>query len=178
MSKEEWRDVKGYERLYQVSNMGRVKSFHYDLTAGRIMKPIQHSNGYYVVMLYRNGDSQINLIHRLVARAFVKQPSPDRDQVNHKNGSKADNRAENLEWVTRQQNIRHRHEILGMEYGKPPVVRGGANGQSKLTRRDVKEIRRLYATGKYTQQELAEIFGVTQVNIGFIVRRETWKHIP
>ena len=95
---EIWKDVVGYEGLYQVSNLGQVK------THQKILK--QYGDRYSRVGLYKN-KRQINcVVHRLVAIAFI--PNPLRlPQVNHKNGIRSDNRAENLEWVTNRENVIH-----------------------------------------------------------------------
>jgi len=173
---EQWKDIDGYEGLYQVSDRGRAKrvaggpSTH----AGRILKPIKHPNGYLTVTLYRGGKSKQMLVHRLVAIAFLGDPPPG-CEVNHKNGDKTDNRTENLEWVTASENMKHAYRVLGKQ---APCVNGEAHGCSKLMRREVIEIRKLSDVGGHTQAELAEMFGVSKGNIGYIVRRKSWKHVP
>ncbi len=174
MSKEIWKDVIGYEGLYQVSNMGRIKSFHHSAT-GQILKPQDNGHGYLQITLYGHGRPKQACMHRLVLRAFYGlPPSPDH-QGNHKNGIRSDNRLDNLEWMTKSENEKHACRVLGKA---PPLVAGETNGQSKLTDEDVIEIRRLYATGEHTQRELGDRFGVDRATIGLIVRRETWKHVP
>lgn len=94
MFTEKWKDVPGYEGLYQVSNLGRVKSFHRGV---RILKPVMNSYGYYMVFLYKDGKRKEVLVSRLVAEAFI--PNPDNlPLVNHKSEVKTDNSVENLEW--------------------------------------------------------------------------------
>jgi len=175
MSREEWRDVNGYEELYQVSDRGRVKRVArgHGTHPGRILRPGQHRNGYLTVMLYRDGKQARVYVHRLVAVAF-HGPAPEGCEVNHRNGDKHDNRTENLEWMTKSENHKHAYRVLGQE---PISIKGEANGHSKLTRREVVEIRRLYATGDYTQRELGEMFGVSDVCISLIVRRKRWAHV-
>lgn len=112
---EVWRDVVGWEDSYQVSNLGRVKSKK-RIRAGKhdsqatvsvkIKESYVDEDGYLRVSLYYNGMSKLAAVHRLVAEAFVSNPD-NLPQVNHKNGDKADNRSDNLEWVTNAQNIRH-----------------------------------------------------------------------
>ena len=97
---EEWKDIKGYEGLYQVSTMGRVRSFHnYGGVKERILRLKKGKSGYLSVALSKNGTYEYVFIHRLVAQAFV--PNPDgKPVVNHKNEIKTDNRVENIEWCT------------------------------------------------------------------------------
>lgn len=107
MQSEIWKDVPGYSGLYQVSNLGRVKSLgridsNRHLVRERILKQSNRGNGYKVVVLYSKGHKMF-AVHRLVALAF--HPNPDRlPQINHKNEIKTDNRAENLEWCTAKYN--------------------------------------------------------------------------
>jgi len=170
---EIWKDVIGYEGLYQVSNLGRVMRVAGGMgaTPGRILKPWLQNGGYLQVTLSANDRRKVLSVHRLVAEALLERPSPAHNEVNHKNGVKSDPRVENLEWVTRKQNLAHRETILGIS------SKGEANGLAKLADEDVIEIRELYATGKYTQVELGEMFQVSFATISDIVRRETWQHI-
>lgn len=108
---EEWRDVVGYEGLYQVSNQGRVKSLERKGRFGRtvkerILKPAFNSWGYLQVTLYAGGKSKRLRVHRLVCQAFHENPG-NKPQVNHLNEDKTDNRACNLEWCTRTENMNH-----------------------------------------------------------------------
>lgn len=100
---EHWKDVAGYEGLYQVSDLGRVKS----LRSGKIMSlSFSRKTGYKSVILYRDGMGRTYGVHRLVAIAFC--PNPDGlNEVNHKDECKVNNRAENLEWCTHQYNVNY-----------------------------------------------------------------------
>lgn len=109
--KEEWRDIKGYEGLYQVSNLGRVKSLPrkvcfgvgYRIVDEKILKQYIQNNGYVWVGLHKNNKQKRMLVHRLVAIAFI--PNPDNlPEVNHKSEIKTQNNVENLEWCSRQYN--------------------------------------------------------------------------
>lgn len=179
MSREIWKDVDEYEGIYQVSSHGRVKRVAPGPSTwpGRLLKPGRNTYGYLHVSLYRDGKEQTVAVHRLVAEAFLERPSPGHNEVNHKNGDKTDNRVENLEWVTCSENHRHAHRVLGRRCVVPDL-RGEQHANSKLTRRAVRQIRELYATGEYMQKELAEMFGVSRAAIGYVIRRETWAHIP
>lgn len=100
--KEIWKDIQGYEGLYQVSNLGKVKSLY----KNKILKPRIKENDYLIVSLYKDREDKKFYIHRLVANAFIPNPE-NKGYVNHKNFDKSDNTLENLEWVTRIENFRH-----------------------------------------------------------------------
>ena len=129
MTKEVWRDVKGYEGLYQVSSNGRVKSLERTFIdkIGRercvkecILKPGMDKGGYLRVGLCDGEKRKTFKVHRLVCEAYHENPD-NKPQVNHINEIKTDNRACNLEWCTRKQNINHgsRTERVAKARSKP-----------------------------------------------------------
>lgn len=115
---EEWRDIKGYEGKYQVSNMGRVRSLDRTIIdtlgrvvhrKGKIMKPhVDKKTGYCLIAFFNSKlhKERTHLVHRFVAEAFL-QGSGEGMQVNHKDENKLNNRADNLEWVTCKENINY-----------------------------------------------------------------------
>lgn len=109
--KEIWKDVVGYEDLYQVSNLGRVKR----IGKGRGTKCsiLKHKTNtvYDRVTLYQNNQPADKCIHRLVAETFIPNPE-NKPQVNHIDGNKRNNRLDNLEWVTSRENVRHSVNVL------------------------------------------------------------------
>lgn len=115
---EIWKDIKGYEGIYQVSNYGRVKVLDRKVwnakvecvRKGRIFKTTKGSRGYIQVALTKNGKSRIFNVHRLVAQAFIPNPL-NLPQVNHIDGNKTNNNVSNLEWCTAQENIQHAHKM-------------------------------------------------------------------
>ena len=118
---EIWKDIEGYGGLYQVSNLGRVKSLNYNRTKKeKILKPRSNKDGYLNVNLYKEGRMKTCLVHRLVAKAFI--PNPDnKSQVNHRDEDKTNNCVDNLEWMTRRENINYgtRNERSGKSQSMP-----------------------------------------------------------
>lgn len=181
--KEIWKPVdKGgyYNGLYEVSNLGRFKQLPrvlptkqgkgWRLTKEKIVIGTPR-DGYMVIHMKKLGVRKQIDIHVLVARAFI--PNPDNlPEVNHKNAIRNDNRAENLEWVTRQGNVQH---ALKMGLLKP--VHGEKHRSAKLTEEQVIQIRYLYNSKQHSQTELSKMFGVNRYSIGDIVHRSSWKHV-
>lgn len=126
MPKEIWKDVAGYGGKYQVSNLGRVRSFtnnRWGLShTPHLLKQRLTTTGYPKVTFYdksKNGQ-KLGLIHRLVAEAFISNPD-NKPEVNHINGDKLDYSIPNLEWVTGSENKKHGHRVLGRKTNNKPV---------------------------------------------------------
>jgi hypothetical protein len=101
--KEVWKDIKGYEKLYQVSNLGRVSSLRF--SKPKILKT-RIKNGYEYINLGIDNKRKTFLVHRLIAETFIENPNPDLyTQVHHINSIRNDNRVENLLWCTQIQNL-------------------------------------------------------------------------
>ena len=100
-SKEIWKDIQGYEGMYQVSSHGRVRSFKWNRC--KILKTRKDKKGYTVVTLTKHSKNYVPKVHRLVAIAFIPNPN-NLPQVNHKDEDKSNNNIDNLEWCTNEYN--------------------------------------------------------------------------
>lgn len=167
---EKWKPVVGWESVYEVSDMGRVKRGVDSpvWSAGRIKTPQLSPDGYPSLRLVNGRRGLSCKIHRLVLEAFDR-PRPERGEANHKNGNKQDNRIENLEWTTRSYNCWHNYNKLGRER-----FTGEKNGRAILTWDIVRAIRKRREEGA-TQPQIAKEFGVYQSMISRILRKETWR---
>jgi hypothetical protein len=106
---EIWKDIEGYEGLYQVSNLGRVKSLKKKYSKeDRIRKLRLDKDGYLVVSLWKYGKPKTMKVHRLIAISFIENIE-NKSFVNHLDGIKNNNSIENLEWVTASENTKHAH---------------------------------------------------------------------
>jgi hypothetical protein len=167
---EEWRAVVGYEGWYSVSSRGRVRREISATSgkAGRCLAPCPQWHGYLLVDLYRNGQKRKFTVHSLVAGAFLG-PRPPGYDINHIDLDKSNNRADNLEYVTRKQNLEHADKN-GL------TRRGSLNGLAKLTEDDVRTIRATPITHG-VQMALARRYGVSHSVIRNVLSRKTWRHV-
>lgn len=169
---ETWMDVKGFEGLYQVSDMGRVKSLARSVASGNAIhyvteRIMRHWRGvtslYDCVRLYKNGNRKKYSVHRLVAQHFL----PDWDaalEVNHIDGNRYNNVVSNLEMCTRKDNVRHSIiHFLKNDYGEKST-------NARLSNAQAREIRKIYRTGTTTQEALALQYGVCRQTISAISR--------
>jgi len=112
---EEWKDIEGYEGLYQVSTLGRVRSLPRISCQGHPLKggyrKPQNRSGYLSICLHKEGVWSKYLMHRLVATTFIPNPE-NKPEVNHIDGNKHNNRVENLEWCTKSENLMHASKVL------------------------------------------------------------------
>lgn len=107
MTDEIWKSVKGYEGIYEVSNMGRIMSLNWRGSKyPKLMTPIIDRKGYYNIVLSKNGKTQRCLFHRIVAEAFIEDIEGCYE-INHKDEDKGNNKVSNLEWCTRKYNMNY-----------------------------------------------------------------------
>lgn len=105
MSVEIWKPISGFEGLYEVSNLGRVKSYHKDKN-GHLMKFTKGTWGYQLVGLHKDGKRKTVAVHRLVAEAFIPKIE-NKEVINHIDCDKTNNYVNNLEWTSQRENVQH-----------------------------------------------------------------------
>lgn len=163
---EIFRDVKGYEGHYEVSNFGRVRSTSYK--GVKILTPSKTKRGYLNVIFCINQKKEHKLVHRLVAEAFIDNPNSLKT-VNHKNGNKSNNNVENLEWCSQEDNNKHAKENgLLQRYEDRP--------EAKLTKGAVKMIPKLIELGA-TTDDLKTLFNVSRRCIDNIFEGKNWSDL-
>jgi len=165
---ENWKDIEGYKSIYQVSNLGRVKSLDryvqektgkaYFLN-GKILSP--KGKRYLRVSLSAKSKIEQVEIHRLVAKAFINNID-SKPQVNHKDGNRYNNNVNNLEWCTAKENVRHSNETGLAKYPK-----GDKRSNVKIPDLDIKLIR--FLKGKLSNEDLAYFFNTTKNYINSIL---------
>jgi hypothetical protein len=178
---EIWRDIIEYEGLYQVSNLGNVKSIVgiridsrsriYKLPL-KVLKSQYDRYGYLHVSLYRQKKVKHKLIHRLVLEAFIGN-CPKGNYANHKDGNRANNKLNNLEWCTPSENNLHAFRVLNR---KPVYVCGIKNANAKLTDDKIRYAKELRQKG-FTFQKIADELGIAKSHAKRIIDGKSWGHI-
>lgn len=170
---EIWKDIKGYERFYQISNLSKIRSLDriikhpvhgICLKKGGIMKQSKMNIGYMLITFCKNGITERFLVHRLVASHFISNPL-NKSEVNHINSIRHDNSIENLEWVTHSENCCHAYRV-----GSRKSVR------RKYSEHDIRTMFKYKTNGKTTTQ-IANIFNTKPCNISLILNRKSYKNI-
>jgi hypothetical protein len=183
---EVWKDVVRYEGLYQVSNLGNVKSLDREVAPnnkvpywrkGKICKQSKSNLGYMTVGFTVNNVKVNKYVHRLVAESFIANMN-DYPQVNHIDCDKTNNRINNLEWCTNSQNHIHASKNgLNKLHLHRVVYSGEENGRSLLTKEQVLEIKQKYIPYKYSAKKLSKEYSVSESCITHILNNTSWKEI-
>lgn len=174
---EEWRPIVGYEKYYEVSNFGRIRSLDRvirrktsvlnEKRTGRVLRPGDNGKGYLLIHLSVGGKTTRKYMHRAVGVAFLKKESSLQNQINHKDGNKANNFVKNLEWITASGNQNHAFATGLASTG---------NGYKCRTRKEVFEIRELHKTG-LTFVEIAKKYKMDPTNVSKIIKKRSFKNI-
>ncbi len=182
MKKEIWRDIKGYEGYYQVSNKGGIKAVDRTITRSDGVKrfypeslksPHVNNRGYVIVGLSIDNIKVNKKVHRLVAKAFIPNIE-NKPQINHRDANKENNNVDNLEWCTNYENCKHAHEN-GLR--KIEVLKGEDSNLTTTKKKTVIAMRKLYKQGGYSYQDMAKKFNVGDSCAYHILTRRSWKHI-
>lgn len=161
------KDIKGFEGRYTISNLGIVRSKLTNI----VMKPNITKFGYARVNLRKAKSREYKsyFIHRLVASHFLANPD-NLPEVNHKDCNRLNNEVTNLEWVSKEDNIKHSF-IYGSASHK-----GLRNPNSKLNEKDIKAIKFLHETNRFYNTQIAKIFKVSSSTIDNIINNVTWSN--
>lgn len=173
MTVEQWLPVLNYEGLYEISNLGRIRSSY---RGSRILRQCEsHRDGrracnhYLIVSLSKNGKHVTRYVHKLVAEAFLGSCPPGK-QIRHGPGGQHDNRVVNLGYGTKEENEQDK-----IRDGTAP--RGSRNPYARVNESMVKEIRNKHAGGDRTYRSLGLEYGIDETTVSLIVRRKTWEHV-
>jgi hypothetical protein len=174
---EIWKDIPNYEGWYQASNLGRIKKVTTKSISNRykyrdrifpekILKPKINHLGYAKIVLFKKGIKKRFSFHFIIATTFISNPL-NRKEINHKNGIKADNKSENLEWCTRSENMKHAFDNKLISHS------GIKNPKVKLTQNDVDFIRKNHKT-KFDATIFSKKYNVAFSTIRRIIVNKTW----
>jgi hypothetical protein len=161
-TEELWKDIKGYEGRYKISNLGRVYSYR----SRKKMKTSTSSRGYIQIVL----GGKCFFVHKLVARNFI--PNPDNKPfINHKDGVKTNNLPSNLEWCTASENSQH-----SFKAGLQINPRGEEHRKTKLKNADVLKIIELSGKG-LSSKDIGKKFNLSYQSVYEILTGRTWNHL-
>lgn len=174
MTVEEWRQIPSFPD-YEASSLGRIRRIEPSpwgvnyINSDRTFTPSVSKKGYLRVCMRRNGKQVVKDVHLLISEAFLG-PTPAGLTVNHKDGVKANNAVDNLEFATISEQQLHAHRL-----GLRVWDKGEDHTNAKLSESDVRTIMAL--EGKFTQREIARRFGVASVTVNAIYRGRLWSHL-
>ena len=165
MSNQEFVNIKDHPR-YEINKDGVIRNKQNK----KVKAQYVGSTGYYMVSFSYKNKSNPHRVHRLLATTFIKNPL-NAPHVNHIDGDKLNNKLSNLEWVTHAENMKHAFD------NKLANNTGENNGQSKLTEKQVIEIKTLLNNGNLSQYKIAKLYGVSRSCVLGINTGRLWQHI-
>lgn len=169
---EIWKEIEGSNNMYFVSNYGRVKSFRINKEQGEVLSG-SFTRGYSRVSMKINGEPCRLLVHKLVAEAFVEKPSDEDLFVIHLDWNKKNNKAENLQWVSKKEMITR----MFSEYKRRIKSRGQKIiTNSKLKPKDILILKKMIEKG-VPQYKIAQMFCISATQVKRITRGENWSHV-
>jgi len=169
LNKEKWEWIEGWEGDYEVSNLGRVRSYKLDKDNGKIITGGSDSNGYFRVMLHNRGSFCRKSVHSLVATAFICE-KPEGLEINHIDGDKRNNNSSNLEYLSHKDNMLH-----SRNNGLRKSMLGVSNINCKLDLFGVLMVRNL--KGKMMQKEIAFLFDILPEHVRAIQIGKYWGNV-
>jgi hypothetical protein len=176
---ETWKDIEKFNNEYQISNIGRIRSKFKVIVrsngtnhtrVSKVLKPAISNDGYLKGAVCVDKKMIPYKIHRLVAENFCEGYKAGLE-VNHIDGNKQNNNCENLEWVTRSENIKH-----AVKTGLLPVTRGSQRAQAKMTEKDVVQIHQMMAKG-VKRKDICAFLNISIHMYKDVQRGKTWKHV-
>jgi len=167
---EIWKDIPGYEAIYQVSNLGRIRrlSGSYKCHKNRMIKPATKKTGYRIVSLWKDNKQKMHRVCKLVLETFIG-PCPEGMECRHLNGKSNNDNLTNLRYGTKQENINDK-----IMHGT--IVKGSMVWNSKLKESDIPNIKNLINSG-LSDIEIGRIFKVSYATIYDIRKNKTWSHV-
>ena len=180
MEQEVWKDIKNFEGTYKISNKGRVKSYDKVIKRkdgveyfkkGRILKPTYYSNGYRQLTIYKKSKRYDFIHHRVVAEHFIKNPY-ELPVIDHRNGLKDDNRAENLVWCTQKYNVRK--AIVGKR--DDSYLKGEKSHTTKHEKWKIVRAKNLFHLG-FGRNFISNILGIPRTTLYYITSNKTWSDV-
>ena len=187
MAGEIWKDIEGFEKKYQISNMGRVKALNFKRSGKeKIMKQCLEKSGYLRITLSKNNKQKKYSVHRMTAMAFIPNIE-NKKEVNHKNTNTLDNRVENLEWATPKENMNNPLTLKHLKKSKKNI--------SEETRKKLKIVNTKSGNPQYkgficvflngeiteemTKRELGEMLGISDTTVADIAKsNKPYKPFP
>lgn len=168
---ENWKPVIGYEEIYEVSDLGNVRSIvdRKNSYVGKVLQPTLRKNGYLQFGLTKDGKTKWFKASRLVARTWIPNPE-SKPTVNHKDGLKTNDKVSNLEWATIAENTKHAYDM-----GLAKTRRGETSTSARLTELGVMLIRQLLKS-KTTGKDISLRFGISEMMVSDIRLGKTWAY--